>query len=272
MQKTCFIIIFLILTSGNLKAQNDDSVRLIRTETEKGFEITAENDNYFPVTMEIDFDLENMKSTKGNSITMVIQGKQTKFVTNIEQVDENKSGGLKYSLKYYQGSISARHDNRIAYRLPFKKGTTLRLDQGYNGDFSHKGSSRYALDFNMDEGTEIYSARKGLVIDIEESFSEGGSERSYLDKSNFISILHEDGTIAQYSHLKKNGVRVRLGQSVKAGEVIGYSGATGYVTGPHLHFVVLKAKKGGGFESIPTKFATKDGIQQLKEGEKYTAY
>lgn len=93
-----------------------------------------------------------------------------------------------------------------------------------------------------------------------------------MEFANYITVLHNDGTFADYSHLRYKSVIVQLGQQVERGQIIGYSGATGYATGPHLHFVVKKAKKGGGFISIPVEFTTLKGIQELREGEKYVGY
>ncbi len=268
---TGYLLVSVVVVTGFISIQ-DDTVLISKEEIENGVVLFGENKNFFPITIELDADLTNMNSSEKNPLITVIQGKSKIKLVELKVNDPKASWGMKYSYTYYQGSIFARHDDKVAYTLPFKLGTEHRLDQGYNGKFSHKGESRYSLDFNMEEGTEIYSSRAGTVVETEESYSKGGSDRDYIDKANFVSILHDDGTIAQYSHLRKNGVSVKIGQKVKAGERIGYSGATGYVTGPHLHFTVLKAKKGGGFISIPVKFATKDGIKQLKEGKKYTAY
>ena len=51
---------------------------------------------------------------------------------------------------------------------------------------------------------------------------------------NYIMIDHGNGKISIYAHL--SGIIVEAGQEVKAGQVIGYVGTTGYSTGPHLHF------------------------------------
>lgn len=266
------ITLSLLIVVSGFEVVQENSVTIEKREIKNGVALYASNSNYYPVTIELDADLTNMTSSERNPFTIVLKGRSEKKVIEMKVKDPKSSWGMKFSYIFYQGSIFAKHNDRIAYQLPFKVGERHRLDQGYNGKFSHSGESRYSLDFNMEEGTEVYSSRTGMVVETEESYSKGGSDESFLDKANYVTILHNDGTFAQYSHLRQNGVSVRKGQKVKAGEKIGYSGATGYVTGPHLHFTVMKAKKGGGFISIPVKFATRDGIKQLKEGESYTAY
>ncbi|MEX2362045.1 MAG: M23 family metallopeptidase, partial [Balneolaceae bacterium] len=140
------------------------------------------------------------------------------------------------------------------------------------GAYSHKGDLRYSLDFSLSLSDEIYAARGGVVVALEESNDRGGSLVQYMEYANYITILHDDGTFADYSHLMKNGVDVEIGQKVRMGQLIGFSGATGYASGPHLHFVVKKTKKGGGYISIPIKFTTKDGIISLQEGQSYLGY
>lgn len=265
------LALFISLFVG-FQSSQEETVNIYRVEIENGFEIYGKNTNYFPVTVELDFDLSNMTSSKGDPIVTTIDGKSEIKLTDLKVKKENESWGMSYRSTFYQGSIFVKHDDNYAYRLPYRKGEIQRLDQGYNGSFSHKGEGKYALDFNLKEGTEVYAARQGIVVETEDSYSEGGDDRSLIDKANYVSILHDDGTFAQYSHLKKSGVTVKKGQKVRAGERIGLSGETGFVTGPHLHFTVLKTKKGGGFVSIPVKFATKDGIQELKEGEVYLGY
>lgn len=266
------IALSVILIVSGFKVIQDNSVTIEKREIKNGVALYASNSNYYPVTIELDAELTNMTSSESNPIIKVLNGRSKEKIAEMKVKDPKSSWGMKYSYIFYQGSILAKHNDKVGYRLPFKIGEQHRLDQGYNGNFSHSGESRYSLDFNMKEGTEVYSSRAGIVVDTEESYSKGGSGKSFLDKANYVTILHDDGTFAQYSHLRKNGVSVRIGQKIKAGERIGYSGATGYVTGPHLHFTVLKAKKGGGSISIPVKFATKDGIITLKEKETYTAY
>lgn len=264
-------ILITTLLSSFLNAQ-DKSVEVFRVEKEGAIELYGKNSNYFPVTVELDLDLTNMKSSQSNPLTVIIEGKSEVKLTDLMVEKESSKWGMKYSYLFYRGSIFAKHDDTFAYRLPYKKGQVYKVDQGYGGKFSHTGDSEYSLDFHMEEGTEVYASRAGMVVEIEESFSKGGNDRSLIEKANHIIILHSDGTLAQYSHLRKSGAIVKAGQQVRAGDIIGLSGATGFATGPHLHFNVVQAKKGGGFTSLPIKFTTKDGIQQLKEGEEYIGY
>ncbi|WP_328941598.1 LysM peptidoglycan-binding domain-containing M23 family metallopeptidase [Streptomyces sp. NBC_00250] len=80
------------------------------------------------------------------------------------------------------------------------------------------------VDFMASTGTTIVAVGPGTVY----SAGDGGAY------GNQVVIQHADGTFSQYAHL--SSISVSAGQTVSGGEQIGLSGATGNVTGPHLHF------------------------------------
>ena len=159
-----------------------------------------------------------------------------------------------------------KDDTSYVYALPFEKGGTHRLVQGYFGQFSHK--ERVALDFNMKRGTHVCAARDGVVVRVKEDGDRGGWSSKYRQYGNYIVIEHADGTRAGYWHLQKDGALVNLGDTVRQGEVIGLSGKTGYAFQPHLHFIVWTSAK-GGWQQIPTRFQTSKGIKYLKPLKRY---
>lgn len=261
------LLLIAYLTSDHYRA----GVEVRSVEKEGHIELIASNENLYPVTLELKVEYSNIKPSKSLPVIEVIEGQSEKKLVDLRIVSDRKGWEFNTKYSYYMGSIFAEHDDDFAYRLPFRLGESFPLSQGYNGSFSHDGVIAYALDFTMPEGTEIYASRGGLVIGIEESFNVGGASETFRNKANFVTILHNDGTFADYSHLRKNGVRVAVGQKVRTGQLIAYSGSTGYATGPHLHFNVKKASPGGYFETIPTQFATREGVITLKEGQDYRA-
>lgn len=267
-----FIIIGLISLVSLVHLQAQHTVQVYNTEAENGLVLNAKNDNLFPVTIDLELELDNMQPDVRRPYIFIVEAKSDVRIMGLNVVKKAEAWNYRSEYVYYMGNIYARHNDRFAYRLPFRKGASYTLSQGFGGAFSHKDHQEYALDFTMPEGTPVYAARGGIVVNTEEKYTEGGQNNEYLDKANFVTILHDDGTFADYTHLKFNGVEVQEGQRARTGQLLGYSGATGYATGPHLHFVVKKAVLGGGFESIPVKFATKDGIKLLNEGQTYIGY
>ncbi len=164
------------------------------------------------------------------------------------------------------GSPNAKPDE-FKYRLPFAKGSNFECIQSFNGNFSHNAiASKYAIDFKMPIGTPIYAARGGTVVYTKEDSNEGGRDREkYIDKANKIMIYHNDGTVASYDHLMPNGVDVKEGEMVEIGQLIGYSGNTGFSTTPHLHFVVRVLQ-----EAVKIDF---EGLKKApRKGKRYSHY
>ena len=86
----------------------------------------------------------------------------------------------------------------------------------------------------------------------------GGKDKYFLDKANYVKVLHEDGTYAIYAHILRATAAVKPGDSVQVGDVLARSGSSGYSTGPHLHFVIRK-NVGLKTVSIPFKFISDAG-------------
>ncbi|MDR1931182.1 MAG: peptidoglycan DD-metalloendopeptidase family protein [Spirochaetales bacterium] len=168
---------------------------------------------------------------------------------------------------------AAQPDENFVYLFPFGHGVKHRVTQGYNGKFTHQGpENQYALDFDLDTGSPVFAARAGLVFDIKKNSNRGGASSAYNNDANYISVLHDDGTIANYIHLRLNGVLVAPGERVEAGQHIGYSGNTGVSSGPHLHFDVQVPSIDGRMHSIPIHFLNHDGkAVEAKEGSYYYA-
>ncbi|MFE7561934.1 peptidoglycan DD-metalloendopeptidase family protein [Kitasatospora sp. NPDC057500] len=88
-------------------------------------------------------------------------------------------------------------------------------------------------DFVAPTGTPLRAVAAGTVV-------KAGNGGAY---GNEVEIKLADGKYAQYAHLSSIGVKV--GQTVTAGQQIGLSGATGNVTGPHLHFEIRTGSEYG---------------------------
>lgn len=103
-------------------------------------------------------------------------------------------------------------------------GYGYRIDPVYKTVKFHAG-----LDFSAVQGTPIYATADGTVI------RAGNTGNGY---GNHVIINHGYGYETLYGHMVR--VKVRNGQSVKRGEVIGWVGSTGKSTGPHCHYEVHK--------------------------------
>lgn len=82
----------------------------------------------------------------------------------------------------------------------------------------------------MPIGTPVLAARDGVVIYVDVD------HEGFQPLANYILIEHADGDRTGYAHLRRNGSLVKVGDSVRQGQSIGYSGKEGIALFAHLHF------------------------------------
>ena len=230
----------------------------------------VENSELSEVTMTFDFATVNLKGDVTFPYTATFKPGETEAFT-LEPANTNQEWEYSYTNYFKLGSSIAKPDDYV-YSLPYAPGTVHRITQGYDGKFSHQGSNKYAIDWQMPEGTPVYAARGGLVVKVKDDSDRGGGSLKYDPYNNYVLIRHDDGTLGHYCHLQKGGVTVHPGQIVKTGDLIAHSGNTGFTTGAHLHFCVFMTKDGRQRVSIPVKFHNEWGESvALEEGGKYRA-
>ncbi|MCL1826128.1 MAG: M23 family metallopeptidase [Betaproteobacteria bacterium] len=190
----------------------------------------------------------------------VIAPNSTHEIARIVAKENKEPCRVEMTYSHSVGNAFAVPDRHYRYRLPFKKGTVVRVTQEPNGVLTtHKDAlSRYAVDFSVPQGTPVFAARAGIVIEIRDTFDEGRFDPKLAEKTNLVSIVHSDGTFAQYAHLAPHSVLVRPDERVEAGQMVGKSGSSGYAGGPHLHFDLRRARIGADGvvrqESLPFSF------------------
>ena len=260
-------------SAGKAELQEEQKrVRIISRREGENTRFLVENHEQAEVTVTFNFDLTNLKSSKDLPLTATFPAQQTTEAFVLTPADSDEAWQYSYTNYHNLGSCEAVHEDSVCYSLPYAPGRTYRVTQGYDGEFSHHGGNRFAIDWALPEGTAVHAARGGLVVKVKDDSNRGGGNVSFDKYNNYVLIRHSDGTLGQYCHLKKGGMTVREGDIVNDGDVIARSGNTGFSSGPHLHFSVYKMRNGKERESIPVKFKISDGTAAtLKAGRRYTA-
>ncbi|HAP9344952.1 TPA: peptidoglycan DD-metalloendopeptidase family protein, partial [Enterococcus faecium] len=138
----------------------------------------------------------------------------TKFLTGRYATDtsyDKKLNGLieTYDLIKYDKEVAGPQLSKEGYMVPLKN-YSISSSFGWRGEEFHRG-----LDMAANQGEPIYASKAGTVI-----------EASYHTLSgNYVTIEHEDGSVALYAHQQEYCVNV--GQTVEQGQIIGYVGSTG---------------------------------------------
>lgn len=217
---------------------------------QKGGDVVfVRNDLYAPVEVALAFTgMSNVRGAPAQTIRRVLPASSNTRLALLTAITGGKPLVYTPQFQYALGDPAGAAQS-YRYPLPWRGGP-FRLSQGAEGQYSHFGpKNRYAMDIAMPVGTQIIAARSGVVVKIENSQSGRGTDPS----GNFVRVLHDDGTMGVYLHLKQGSVSVREGQRVTVGSPLALSGNTGNSSGPHLHFVVQR-NNGSGLVSIPYQF------------------
>lgn len=175
--------------------------------------------------------------------------------------------------------------------LPFMGSWTV--SQGYDGAITHKGEWGQALDFVIKDDeqktyqlpgtspTDYYCFNKpvtacadGVVEAVIDTIEDNpiGQENLKDNWGNTVVVKHFTGLYSKVSHLKKNSIKVKVGDVVRQGDILGHCGNSGRSPEPHLHFQV-QATPYIGAKSLAYPFAcyvNGDDLQMFsipKEGE-----
>ena len=119
----------------------------------------------------------------------------------------------------------------------------------------YKGSAHNGIDI-VKEGYQldnIVAHSDGVVVQVIDNCN-GNTPNNSNNPGNMVKIDHNNGYFTRYLHLAYGTVKVKVGDRVKKGQVIGYMGNTGYSFGGHLHFEVWN----GNNRINPTEYLDKD--------------
>ncbi len=248
--------------SFSLGHENDNRLHVAveRHDDGQSTQLIAVNDCLCAVTFQVSITRSGITSIANGTryqATLSPGTRQALVQVTRKGVDD---GELRFMWKAALGSPDAVHNPTLPYRVPFGVGSTFMISQAYPARTTHTtADSQYAVDIALPDETPVYAAREGVIINTRHDSFRGALAPVMLDQANFIEILHSDGTIAVYAHLHWDSISVRVGEHVARGQYLANSGNTGFTSGPHLHFAVIR---NAGLEdvSVPIQFAGIAGV------------
>ena len=243
----CFIVLLLIFGSPSEKELRIENSRLLaqynvlsrRLDDAMGVlqDIQQRDDNLYRVILQADPVSPAIRQAGyggTNRYEELMDLANAKLVVNTTQKLDVLSKRLYIQSKSFDDVIDMckNHDEMLkcipaiqpVSNKDLKKtasGYGVRIDPIYKTTKFHAG-----MDFSASPGTPVYATGDGVVV-------KAGWETGY---GNTIEVNHGFGYLTRYAHL--SAYKVRPGQKVVRGEVIGAVGSTGKSTGPHLHYEV----------------------------------
>ena len=238
---------------------------IVEHDTELLEEIQAKKEAIEKAKQEIENGKKELTTAKASKESVATQLKtaqkeKTSYVKELTQEEANLEKQLS-ELKSYESSISSKiksmqaaYDAEIAAAAAKKKASSSSSSSSSSGSSSNHAASSYGfgwpvsnpvigtgygvsgrywssgyhtgLDFRASTGTAVYSIGDGQAFDTGYSSAYG----------NYVEIYHGNNIYSFYAHGSR--VQVSTGQRVTKGQQVMLSGATGNVTGPHLHFEI----------------------------------
>jgi len=245
----------LIILQGNMQGRIED-LKSLKTNLEenkklterKRAELVALTDDLRNQTKiiadtvaEKNYLLKETRNTEANYNKILIEKRVQK------QAFETEIANLESALKFGLDPNTIPSAGTKVFRFPLKN---VRYTQYFgNTDFATKNPTVYngkghnGIDFAASIGTAVMAADSGVITNV---INTSSSRRCGYGK--WITVKHPTGLSTLYAHLSL--ATVKVGNSVEAGQVIGYSGNTGFTTGPHLHFGVYVTK---GLQTIESR-------------------
>lgn len=258
------------------KGAGKPQVRVVNREYDRAVGLVAENEFWSPVEVVIAFDeLHNVGAPPPDlPLRWVVPARSSAELLRLDAIEENMAAGVSFRYVWIPGDPQSEHRPPQPYRAPFTLSRAYPISQAFPESITHTTpDSRYAVDIAMPVGTDIFAARGGIVVEVASSNYRGGfdTSRDGAD-ANIVRILHDDGTFAVYAHLNLHSVRVRPGDQVVRGQYIADSGNTGFSSGPHLHFVIVR-NHNLRMDSVPFVFEGVGGSEVVpRSGQELRAY
>ena len=252
----------LPVDSWQVRAEDNKlKVRIVNRGTKKQPRLFAVNPYHGPVQVYMRMvEQSNLITKPALPRSVVVPALSEAHVSSLTPANKNLGWSYNYEIEFAIGDPNAEHNPIGGYHMPYPAGADVFISQSFNGIQTHSNddANRYAVDIAMPEGTDILAARAGIVMDIARDFYKGGADPKYLARSNYVRILHADGSMAIYAHLQLESTVVRVGQRVRKGQKLAQSGTTGYSSGPHLHFAV-QVNEDMQLKSLPFQFTSRSG-------------
>ena len=232
-------------------------------------------------------EFSNLSNTRAQRrVSKILKNNSGSFL-KLKPTNEENGIGFQYRTMYFKGSVNSKIDENYPYILPFNKGDKITprelysIENIYLNQEVPKDWKSYSFTFN--EKKEVKAIRKGIVIEIEDTYNPDYSiEASYYSDQNSISIEHLDGSVVTYKGFDKNTIQVKEGETVYPQTTLGqlvkfdkrdiyrlYLTLYSYTTKDNISLFSLNSSDDYGITYLTPKFYVRNSLEVLKDNNSY---
>lgn len=217
----------------------------------------------YPGPVEVEFQFTkavNVLSDPPLPARFVIPAGQEARTFALRAANPGESLSYAYKFVFTPGDPRAQHRPDQPYLPPFQKGQRFRIGNSFDpGAVQQDPYNAYSVSILMPPGTQVCAARSGILTEIgEQSFRRQTAEGITEERSVLIRILHDDGTMAVYTHLRSGSVPFSPGTRISQGQGIAVMGNLTLSGASSLLFIIQK-NEGMKLVSVPFEFAEGSG-------------
>ncbi len=167
--------------------------------------------------------------------------------------------------------IAAPGSTQHRFGFPLLGGPFL-CSQGRDGQLSHFGVQRFAVDLECEPGTVVVAVGDGQILEVRDSEQCSGSHAENLFHWNSIILQLAGSVVVEYVHIRTGSAKVKAGERVFRGQPLCETGNIGFCPVPHLHFQCHDSSECDA-PTVPFEFETDDGgvVFEPKCGKFYSS-
>jgi hypothetical protein len=282
------ILLALLFSAISARAFPQQLIQVSHEPDSKGgYQFYCINRGYCPYVLDVELPgLGNGRADRSFPLEMEVRpGRNNIF--KLSRIRPDSSISFRYVVGYHKGCIQPAPMLDFTYLLPIAPGKTtlahISEGAGKQGTPDSTSNPWYMVRLKMQPGDTLYSARRGMVTEVEQGSDLNDQGLASLGEENYVEIVHADCTFGHYGVLRKNGAFVKPGQFVEAGVPIGIIGGDKYGRGSearlsvHYNLPGQGPKTSGGEELVNWNdvrlmfWTRKLGKMNLKNGYDYTS-